>query len=547
MDCAICCETFNKSLNTPVKCENTTCGFVCCKTCVRTYLLGTTNDPHCMSCKTQWTDKFLVDNLNRAFIDNDYKKHRKSLLVNREISRTAELMPIIEHEKQIELKAKKVEELELEASKAYNTYVVPISNKASKARSELYKMKNKGVSTERRKFIMPCPASDCKGFLSGNYKCGLCHRYTCPECFELKGLTKDCDHVCSETNLKSAELIKKETKACPQCGVRIFKISGCDQMWCTECKVAFNWSTGKIVVSGTIHNPHYYEYQRRTGSAVRNPGDVVCGGLVEYGLYHNCLNRVFRGAAVARGADKLVEDWIKSLPSSSNSFYAPETEYVHSYFEQNNITNVSEFINIISSLHRIVAHVTHVDVVRFRTAVQNNNNFDNYTLDFIREKKTKDELATSILRADNIRKKNNDLLNIYEIISASGIELFNTCYNQFVSGQHAGISIMFVYSLVDSLEHYKMLLDYCNDQLTLISYTYKNTVSIIVSDEKHEFKIGSKKACLVEVNKINDKLDAAKSAKAAKAAKAAKSDKGKSKAKVSYVDANDGDDGNISD
>ena len=30
-----------------------------------------------------------------------------------------------------------------------------------------------------------------------------------------------------DENLKSAEMIKKETKGCPKCGVRIFKISGC--------------------------------------------------------------------------------------------------------------------------------------------------------------------------------------------------------------------------------------------------------------------------------------------------------------------------------
>ena len=51
MTCNICCEKFNKSLNAKVICPFANCNFEACKTCTRTYLLGTTNDPHCMNCK----------------------------------------------------------------------------------------------------------------------------------------------------------------------------------------------------------------------------------------------------------------------------------------------------------------------------------------------------------------------------------------------------------------------------------------------------------------------------------------------------------------
>ena len=38
--------------------------------------------------------------------------------------------------------------------------------------------------------------------------------------------------------------IKKETKPCPSCGVRIVKTGGCDSMVCTirTCNSRFNWS-----------------------------------------------------------------------------------------------------------------------------------------------------------------------------------------------------------------------------------------------------------------------------------------------------------------
>ena len=59
--------------------------------------------------------------------------------------------------------------------------------------------------------------------------------------------------------------------------------SNCSQMWCVECHTPFSWTTGERV-TGVIHNPHYYQWQRdrNGGQAPRVPGDVpynACGGL----------------------------------------------------------------------------------------------------------------------------------------------------------------------------------------------------------------------------------------------------------------------------
>ena len=62
--------------------------------------------------------KFLVDNLNRSYIDGDYKKHRKLLLVDREISKTPELMNLVERTKLIEDKSKELTEFNNEFQEA---------------------------------------------------------------------------------------------------------------------------------------------------------------------------------------------------------------------------------------------------------------------------------------------------------------------------------------------------------------------------------------------------------------------------------------------
>jgi hypothetical protein len=50
-------------------------------------------------------------------------------------------------------------------------------------------------------------------------------------------------------------------------------------MYCTACHTSFDWKTRKIVTK-SIHNPHYFQYQRERGDAQeRTIGDVPCGGL----------------------------------------------------------------------------------------------------------------------------------------------------------------------------------------------------------------------------------------------------------------------------
>ena len=100
----------------------------------------------------------------------------------------------------------------------------------------------------------------------------------------VKGPHKDSEHVCNKDDLETAKLLAKDTKPCPKCATGIFKIEGCDQIWCTQCHTAFSWRTGRIETR--IHNPHYFEFLRRAnnGDAPRNQDEhnFVCGQELDY-------------------------------------------------------------------------------------------------------------------------------------------------------------------------------------------------------------------------------------------------------------------------
>jgi hypothetical protein len=284
--CSICIEPFTKQAHKKqAKCPY--CNVKACVKCTQTYLLGTSEDAHCMECRKAWTRETLDTLLLTTWLNGEYKKHRENVLLDREKSRLPAAQIIIARRKQAEeyfperqKVADEIKELleKLEQKNqriAYINTIISIYN----AGQDPFENSMAKEHVERRTFIMPCPASGCRGFLSSAYKCGVCDIYVCPDCREIKGADRDIPHTCDPNTVETVRAIKKETRPCPECGTNIFKIEGCDQMFCTNCKTPFSWKTGKKVVTGAIHNPHYFEYMRVANGGVmpRNPGDIPCG------------------------------------------------------------------------------------------------------------------------------------------------------------------------------------------------------------------------------------------------------------------------------
>jgi hypothetical protein len=260
-----------------------------------------------MNCEHPWNREFLDDVFPKTWVNGEYAKHREKVLLDREKARLpASQHLVINYKIAEELKQTVKDEAE-EMTRLKRRIAVIANNRDSLnvrigriVRSQ-YSVDGRGVvradqgqQPERTQFVCKCPAQDCRGFLSTQYKCGVCSMFTCPDCREVIGASKSDPHECDPHTKETVALLKKDSKPCPSCGTNIFKVSGCEQMWCTMCHTAFSWRTGQVV-QGVIHNPHYFEYMRSRGTLQRQPGDVPCGGGGAHFSVHE-LHRRFNDA-----------------------------------------------------------------------------------------------------------------------------------------------------------------------------------------------------------------------------------------------------------
>jgi len=228
------------------------------------------------TCNRDWTRQFIASSFTNVFITGKLKKQREQLLFDNERALLPTTQPLVERQINIENANRKIREI---TEKMYQ-----LKLERNQAQTELYRLHNRQAPTERAEFVRACPDEECRGFLSTQWKCGICQKWACPDCHEVKGLERDVEHTCNPDTLATARLLATDTKPCPKCRTGIFKINGCDQMWCTQCHTAFNWRTGRI--ESNVHNPHYFEWLRRNGNAVpRNPLDNPCNNDLQHTDY----------------------------------------------------------------------------------------------------------------------------------------------------------------------------------------------------------------------------------------------------------------------
>jgi hypothetical protein len=290
--------------------------------------------------------------------------------------------------------------------------------------NDIYKEEDKdrtsvGMITETKnnyKFIKQCVYDSCKGFLEDNqgeegWKCSLCDNFTCRRCHEPL-IKKENDkgkmvkHECNEDIVATLKEIKKDTKPCPKCGTGIFKISGCNDMFCVSCQTGFNWATGKIITKG-LHNPEATRWMRENGRAI---GDSTPAELGE------CIDPI----------------------NNNMEFYTWMYNYGSGYLSKN-----KQVYDTIIELTNQVRHISEVVLHRFR---------DNY------QTKTQD-LSVDIRKYKKQQMFNSEFSNIINLL----IEVVRTVLNnirEIIKIRDLGYNS--VVRIKDQLDLVPKIVDECN-------------------------------------------------------------------------------------
>ena len=243
--CNICCDSYNKSTREKICCGY--CDFAACRTCCETYILSETI-PKCMNttCAKEWSRKFIREKFTSVFINTKFKNHLEELLFDQEKALLPATQPIIEE------KIRK-DNIKKEMA-ALDNLIQDIFVQKRQLERNLYTDQIDTSSKKVSNYVRACSSEGCRGFLSSQWKCGICEQWTCPECHELKGHDRDCEHTCNPDLVETAKLLAKDTKSCPKCQTKIFKIDGCFSenthimLWNGTTKMSQDIEVGDVLV-----------------------------------------------------------------------------------------------------------------------------------------------------------------------------------------------------------------------------------------------------------------------------------------------------------
>lgn len=419
-DCEICC---NSRLSL-VKCPY--CSYSACETCYQRVILSSITKPSCVSCKKQFNDDFFLSNFSDSFIKKKYKKHREEILFKMEEALLPETQPHVERIKRRDILKYELLDIDIQIRELKERQR-EIKEKISDTYNEIDDDEKEKISV-----VCPCPVNDCRGFLNSKYRCGICGIKACGMCREIK---KDKEHICDPDTVQTVEELKKNCRNCPNCMIPIYKISGCDQMFCIKCKVAFDWKSGKVD-TGLIHNPHYFEWMRENGGVPRNPHERECGGLPHIGLFYDykILNTIY----------------IETIEDENLDSYSPNAFYY------------------ITDLFREVLHIQEVVLHQLPTIMDNNTNID-LRIEYLTKKIDKDTFMRKLISREKEKTKMIEYRQIVEMYYNIVKDLINKLTvdldNDFEFEQYRDIVYKFV-------ENEKNIKDYANQSIEKLKKKY---------------------------------------------------------------------------
>jgi len=406
-----------------------------------------------LKCGKEWSRKFIRDSFPNTFINTKLKTHMSDVLLEQERALLPATQPLVQEQ----IRKEKIKIV----ADGIDKKIQELARQKSNLLLSLYNMNYRKETPA--KFIRACSDTNCRGFLSTQWKCGICEQWTCPDCHELKGPNKDVEHTCDPNNVETAKLLAKDTKSCPKCRTQIFKISGCDQMWCTQCHTAFSWKTGNI--EQNIHNPHYYEWQRRNGGLARAAGDVECGRELDHrtsDAINQLIRSKHRNLITITPPKPLVNPLVARPNQTPNPTPNPTLDSTpNSKQIRADRLNIKRLDNII----RNTIHLIRVELPTYQVNYVAKN--QELRIKYLRNIITEEQFKEQLQRNDKKHRKNTEIAQIFQLINTAVTDIVFRIINNLRTAEPNKYDLSAI-SEIDEITKY------CNEILKDISYTYNS-------------------------------------------------------------------------
>lgn len=252
-----------------------TCNHNVCKECLIRHMVDN-KVISCAECKSELDEAYLRRITSDKIMDKFYKpiqKNRYYVELMSNMEPRMEEVRIYNEKERINNEIKKNKEIlrSIKSGAESDKKESDIINTLTKLRMELGALYRQSGTKPTKKpkeakpqYLCRCPHGECMGMIDRKTKnCILCSESACGSCE--KATFPDITHTCDPNDIASVKLTRGDSKPCPNCHKVIHRDSGCPQMFCTQCKTFFNWTTLKIDTTGTFHNPHANELARQMG------------------------------------------------------------------------------------------------------------------------------------------------------------------------------------------------------------------------------------------------------------------------------------------
>jgi hypothetical protein len=185
-----------------------------------------------MNCKITFTKKFLVDSVGVTYVKTTWKKIEEDRLLEHEREQLTSTQPLVNWEK----------EFRRQKSRLRFGERMTIPERPTES------------SYKNIKDFFPCPNNSCRGFIEpGVSNCSVCNSKVCRTCREIMSSSQT--HICNLDTIQTLSMLRQDSRPCPKCAAVINRSSGCNHMFCTQCRTHFDWETGNILKQST--NGHY--------------------------------------------------------------------------------------------------------------------------------------------------------------------------------------------------------------------------------------------------------------------------------------------------